>query len=58
MRPVLFADRPRCSCGAKMKLLEYVGYYDSFKYWTCDNCDLHNKIESAKPDGTWKGQFV
>lgn len=42
---IKFEERPTCFCGVKMKLVKYQGYYDSFKYWECDNCDLDNKIQ-------------
>lgn len=37
---IRFIDRPTCSCGLKMESVEYEGYYDSFNYWVCQNCDL------------------
>ena len=43
---IKFENRPTCSCGAKMKLVYFKGYYDSFKYWTCDNCQLDRRIQS------------
>lgn len=55
---IKFELRPVCSCGAKMKLIEYVGYYDSFNYWRCDNCDLGNKIQNIEADKGEKGAYA
>lgn len=55
---IKFEQRPKCSCGAKMKLVEYKGYYDSFKYWCCDNCSLDDEIQDIKPDSVGKGSYV
>ena len=41
-----------------MKLVEYKGYYDSFKYWRCDNCDLDNKIQKIEADKGEKGSYA
>lgn len=31
--------RPTCSCGKKMLLKEFEGYYDEFRYFECpDQC--------------------
>ena len=54
---VKFEDRPICSCGVKMKVVEYKGYYDSFNYWVCNNCDLDEKIQKIKPDTQEKGSY-
>lgn len=56
--PFPFAKRPVCSCGAKMKLAQYKGYYDTFNYWCCDNCGLGDEIQRVKPDDIFKGQFA
>lgn len=55
---VKFQDRPTCSCGVKMKLIKYVGYYDEFKYWRCDNCNLNENLDDYKEDFIWGGQYV
>lgn len=55
---IKFELRPVCSCGVKMKLVEYKGYYDSFNYWRCDNCDLDNKIQKIEADKGEKGSYA
>ena len=52
--------RPTCSCGSKMKLIEYTGYYDGFMYWKCDNpkCNVTTKMEHFEPDRSWKGGYA
>ncbi len=54
-----FEKRPTCSCGVKMKLIEYKGYYEEFSYWQCDNCTLEKEmeLEKIKADKTWKGSY-
>lgn len=53
-----FQHRPTCSCGVKMKLIEYKGYYDKFNYWSCDNCELEMIAQDAEPDNTSKGAYA
>jgi hypothetical protein len=53
-----FEQRPTCSCGVKMKLVEYKGYYDSFNYWRCDNCKLDNRMQNAETDKKEKGSYA
>lgn len=55
---IKFEKRPMCSCGVKMKLINYMGYYDSFKYWRCDNCKLDNEIQNIKEDETERGCYA
>lgn len=55
---VPFEKRPVCSCGVKMKLVEYIGYYDGFMFWTCDNCDLESKLDKYEPDDKFKGAYA
>ena len=55
---IKFELRPVCSCGVKMKLVEYKGYYDSFNYWRCDNCDLDKKIQKIEADKGEKGSYA
>ena len=55
---VKFKNRPTCSCGTKMKLIKYTGYYDTFNYWRCDNCELDKEIQNAKTDKVEKGGFA
>ena len=30
--------RPTCSCGRKMIIVEYKGYYETFNYFYCGCC--------------------
>lgn len=55
---IKFEQRPSCSCGVKMKIVEYKGYYASFKYWRCDNCALDNKMQKAETDKKEKGSYA
>jgi hypothetical protein len=48
MKKVEFKDRPTCSCGAKMKLIRFAGYYDEFNYWRCDNCTLNRDMQDEE----------
>jgi hypothetical protein len=43
-------QRPTCSCGEKMKFVEFQGYYNSFWYWDCDKCDIQDNMEQYEPD--------
>jgi len=52
-----FKKRPTCACGAKMKFVEYQGYYDSFWYWDCDNCDIQDEMEKVSPDRFNRGAY-
>lgn len=56
--PFPFAKRPVCSCGVKMKLVQYKGYYDSFNYWCCENCALDNEIQKVDADSVCKGSYA
>lgn len=53
-----FEIRPTCSCGVKMKLIEYSGYYDGFKYWACENCDLENQLDEYDSDEKYRGAYA
>lgn len=53
-----FEKRPTCQCGEKMKLIEYVGYYDSFRYWSCKECDISDEMENYEPDSIHKGAYA
>lgn len=52
-----FKKRPMCSCGVKMKLERYEGYYDSFSYWICENCNLDNEMQDEEPDSEVRGAY-
>lgn len=53
-----FGKRPMCSCGVKMKLVEYKGYYDGFKYWCCENCNLENELDKYESDDKKFGAYA
>lgn len=60
MNKIPFEKRPTCSCGVKMKLVEYRGYYEDFRYWDCENCKLDDEIQNNKTqaDKTWFGSYA
>lgn len=53
-----FEIRPTCSCGVKMKLIKYKGYYDTFQYWSCENCELETKLDKYKSDEEYSGAYA
>jgi len=55
---IKFKDRPKCSCGVKMKLERYKGYYDLFNYWVCDNCELDKDMQDEEADRTCLGSYA
>lgn len=57
---VKISDRPTCSCGSKMKLIQYTGYYDDFRYWKCDNdnCLITAELSMFEADRVWKGGYA
>ena len=55
---IKFEKRPLCSCGTKMKLVKFKGYYEEFNYWRCDNCNLDNEMQKIEADTTDKGRYV
>lgn len=50
--------RPTCTCGAKMKIVEYRGYYDSFKFFECDACTLVSELDRYNPDKHEYGPYA
>lgn len=48
--------KPTCSCGEKMIVVQYKGYYDEFNYFSCANCELDT--DDYKPDSRWSGSYV
>lgn len=58
MAKIPFEKRPICSCGVKMKLIEYRGYYDGFRYWACENCDIEKEMDQYEPDDDWSGGYA
>ena len=51
-------ERPTCSCGAKMQVVRYVGYYDEFNYWVCPNEDCNVDADDFEPESEWHGEYV
>ena len=51
-------DRPTCSCGEKMQLKDYQGYYDDFKYWECDNEDCDLNVDNLEADDKLMGSYA
>ena len=48
--------RPTCSCGEKMIVVNYKGYYDEFSYFSCANCELD--ADDYKSESDWLGYFA
>lgn len=48
--------RPTCSCGEKMHIVEFKGYYDEFNYFECGKCEVD--ADDYKPDDERRGQFA
>ena len=48
--------RPTCSCGKRMIVVQYKGYYDEFSYFGCTNCKLD--VDDYEPEGDWSGSCV
>lgn len=48
--------RPTCSCGERMIVVQYKGYYDEFNYFGCTNCKLD--VDDYEPEGEWSGSCV
>lgn len=40
MREIKTEDRPMCSCGRKMIIVEYSSYYETFNYFDCGYCEV------------------
>lgn len=57
---IKFKQRPTCACGDKMSLVEYNGYYDSFRYWECNQCEIDEEIqnENIRADREWIGAYA
>lgn len=49
-------DRPTCSCGRKMTIVEYDGYYETFKYFECGYCEVDP--DKYKADDYTKGAYA
>lgn len=57
-KKVKFEQRPTCSCGVKMKLVMYEGYYEEFKYWRCDSCHLDDEMQDFDEDSKNTGAYA
>lgn len=54
-------QKPKCACGKEMIVVEYVGYYDSFKYWKFhDECECPNvsDVGNFTRDSLQKGAYA
>lgn len=54
-------EKPKCACGKEMKVVQYNGYYDSFKYWEFhEDCKCPNacEVEDFQADLSWKGDYA
>ena len=49
-------DRPTCSCGRKMIIVQYEGYYETFNYFYCGGCKVDP--DDYKPDEHTKGAYA
>lgn len=48
--------RPTCSCGERMIIVQYNGYYDEFNYFICTNCELD--ADDYESDNGWLGTYA
>ena len=55
MREITEEDRPTCSCGRKMTIVEYRGYYDTFNYFECGYCNVDP--DDYKAEDCTRGSF-
>lgn len=46
-----------CACGSEMKVVNYEGYYDSFKYLECVNQDC-TYLDTVDADRNDKGSYA
>ena len=56
MREIKMEDRPTCSCGRKMRIVEYKGYYETFNYFECGYCEIDP--DYYKADDYTKGSYA
>ena len=56
MKEITDEKRPVCSCGNKMDIVEFNGYYDEFNYFECSKCELD--ADDYKSDKEHYGQYV
>ena len=49
-KPFYKGKRPICPfCGAEMEIVRYIGYNESFNYWSCPECG-DDKLDKYNPD--------
>lgn len=54
-------EKPKCKCGLDMIVIEYKGYYDSFKFWGFDEkckCTKNIRVRNFDADKTIKGAYT
>lgn len=56
MNEITDEKRPVCSCGSKMDIVEFKGYYDEFNYFECSKCELD--VDDYKADKEHYGQYA
>ena len=56
MKEITEEKRPVCSCGNKMDIVEFNGYYDEFNYFECSKRELD--ADDYKSDKEHYGQYV
>lgn len=56
MKKINKEDRPTCSCGEKMTIVEYVGYYETFSYFYCGECEIDP--DNYEADERIRGSYV
>lgn len=55
-REIKVENRPTCSCGRKMTIVEYEGYYEKFNYFDCGYCEVDP--DDYKADDYTKGAYA
>ena len=54
-------NKPKCHCGLDMIVIEYQGYYDSFKFWGYDEkckCTKNIRVRDFEPNKIVKGAYA
>lgn len=54
-------NKPKCKCGLEMRVIEYRGYYDTFKFWGYDKnckCTKDIRVRDFEADETITGAYV
>lgn len=50
-------NKPICACGSELRVVEYRGYYETFKFLNCEN-EQCNYIDNAKVDDEERGAYA